>query len=129
MATLNDKVLTEILLYHFIGSEIFSSAIADGQSYVATASTTGPNNAALSILIERSLDGVRINNTSIVTAVDIDASNRVIPVADQVIMSLDIVGHAVVNSNLTSLVDALGAAEGDLVNVLSSDGPFTVFAL
>ncbi len=32
------------------------------------------------------------------------------------------------NSNFTSLVGALSAASGDLVNVLKGDGPFTVFA-
>ena len=61
-------------------------------------------------------------------AADIIGSNGVIHVVDAVIMPLDIVGHAVANSNFSELVGALGAASGDLVAILSGDGPFTVFA-
>jgi uncharacterized surface protein with fasciclin (FAS1) repeats len=41
---------------------------------------------------------------------------------------LNIVQTAVANDDLSSLVAALGAADGDLVNVLSGSGPFTVLA-
>jgi uncharacterized surface protein with fasciclin (FAS1) repeats len=41
---------------------------------------------------------------------------------------LNIVQTAVANDELSSLVAALGAADGDLVNVLSGSGPFTVLA-
>jgi uncharacterized surface protein with fasciclin (FAS1) repeats len=41
---------------------------------------------------------------------------------------LNIVQTAVANEDLSSLVAALGAADGDLVNVLSGSGPFTVLA-
>ena len=41
---------------------------------------------------------------------------------------LNIVETASANSDLSSLVSALGAADGDLVSVLSGAGPFTVLA-
>ena len=126
--TLSDEALTDILLYHVLGATVRSGDIADGQTYVSTASTGSPNGIALSALIEKGTDGVKINNTATVTAVDIEASNGVIHVIDKVILPLDIVGHAAANSSFTSLVGALGAASGDLVSVLSGDGPFTVFA-
>ncbi|MEZ4932356.1 MAG: fasciclin domain-containing protein [Saprospiraceae bacterium] len=124
---LSDAELTEVLLYHVLGAEVKSTDIATGQTYATTAATTGPNNSQLSILIEKST-GVKINNSANVTTADVDATNGVIHIVDQVILPLDIVGHAAANSNFTSLVSTLGAASGDLVNVLSGAGPFTVFA-
>lgn len=127
LATISDAALTEILLYHVVDGELFSNVIADGQTYVSSESATGPNDARLSLLVEKS-SGVTINNNATVITADIEASNGVIHVIDQVLLPLDIVGHASANERFTSLVGALGAAEGDLVSVLSSAGPFTVFA-
>lgn len=124
---LSDAELREVLLYHVLGAEVKSTDLAAGQTYATTAATTGPNGTQLSILIEKST-GVKINNSANVTTADVDATNGVIHIVDQVILPLDIVGHAAANSNFTSLVSTLGAASGDLVNVLSGDGPFTVFA-
>ena len=126
--TLTDAQLTEVLLYHVIDGEVPSSAIAAGLSYASSEAATGPDGSRLSLLLENDGTNVRINNNATVIAADVEASNGVIHVVDQVIMPLDLVGHAVANSNFTSLVGALGAAEGDLVNVLSGTGPFTVFA-
>ena len=126
--SLSDEALTDILLYHVLGATVRSTDIADGQTYVSTLSTGSPSNIALSALVEKGATGVRINNTATVTAADVQASNGVIHIIDKVILPLDIVGHAAANENFTSLVGALGAASGDLVNVLSGNGPFTVFA-
>lgn len=126
--SLSDEALTEILLYHVLGAEVTSGAIAEGQTYATTASENGPNGEQLSILIEKTGANVKINNVANVTTADVSASNGVIHIVDAVIMPLDVVGHAAANSNFTELVGALGAADGDLVTVLSGDGPFTVFA-
>ncbi len=126
--SLSDETLTDVLLYHVLGATVTSGEIVEGQTYVSTASTGSPNNTALSALIEKTGSVVTINQTATVTSADITASNGVIHVIDKVILPLDIVGHAVANSNFTSLVGALGAASGELVSVLSGDGPFTVFA-
>ncbi len=125
---LTDEQLTEVLLYHVLGAEVASTDLQEGQTYATTAAETGPGNTQLSILIEKTAAAVKINGSVNVTAADIDATNGVIHVIDNVILPLDVVGHAAANSNFTSLVSTLGAASGDLVNVLSGDGPFTVFA-
>ena len=126
--TISDEDLTEILLYHVLGGKVTSSQILDGQTYVSTAAATGPNDTALSMLIEKVGGIVTINGSINVSTADIDATNGVIHVVDAVITPLDVVGHAVANSQFSSLVDALGQADGDLVAVLKGDGPFTVFA-
>jgi len=129
LATISDAALTEVLLYHVLGgAKITSGDLADGQTYASTASTYGPDATQLSVLIEKSSNGVVVNGSTNVSTADVDATNGVIHIVDQVLLPLDIVGHASANSNFTSLVGALVAADGDLVTVLSGDGPFTVFA-
>lgn len=127
LATISDAELTDILLYHVVGAEVKSTDLQDGQTYASTASTSGPGGTAVSILIEKGT-GVKVNNAATVTTADIIADNGVIHVIDAVITPLDVVGHASANSNFTSLVSTLAGAPGDLVGVLSGDGPFTVFA-
>lgn len=130
LATISDAALKEVLLYHVLGgAKITSGDLAEGQTYASTASTYGPAGTQLSILIEKSSAGaVVINGDSNVSTADVDATNGVIHIVQKVLSPLDIVGHASANSNFTTLVGALVAADGDLVTVLSGDGPFTVFA-
>ncbi len=124
--TLSDEDLTDILLYHVLSVEVASSQISEGITYVSTASAAGPDKSNLSVQIAKGSDGVSLNNTASVTSTDIIASNGVIHVIDEVILPLDVVGHALANENFTELVNALSAA--DLVPVLQEEGPFTVFA-
>jgi transforming growth factor-beta-induced protein len=127
--TLSDAALTEILLYHVLGGKVASTDLQTGQTYATTAAETGPGDKQLSILIEKAANGsVKVNGSADVTSADVEATNGVIHIVDAVLLPLDIVGHAAANSNFTSLVGALGTANGDLVNVLQGDGPFTVFA-
>lgn len=128
LSTISDGDLTDILLYHVLGGQVNSTDLAEGQTYATTASTAGPNANQLSILIERTPSGVTLNGDAMVLSADVEADNGVIHVIDKVLAPLDIVGHAAANSNFTSLVSALSNAPGDLVNVLSGTGPFTVFA-
>ncbi len=128
LADLTDQELTDILLYHVVPAQVRSVDLQEGQTYASTASTKAPEGNQLSVLIEKSGSGVTLNGASSVIRADISAENGVIHAVDQVIVPLDIVGHATANENFSELVNALTAAPGDLVNVLSSDGPFTVFA-
>lgn len=129
---LSDAQLTEILLYHVLGGEVASTDLQDGQTYASTATATGPNGTQLSVLIEKSTSGVvlrnAVGNAATVTTADVDATNGVIHIVDNVLLPPTVVDHAVANSDFSSLVATLGAASGDLVTVLSGDGPFTVFA-
>ncbi|MEM8907510.1 MAG: fasciclin domain-containing protein [Bacteroidota bacterium] len=124
---LSDQELTNVLLYHVLGNEVPSSAITAGKSYAGTLNETGPGNAALSILIEAG-NQVVINNNATVEQADVEATNGVIHVINRVLLPLDVVDHAIANTDLQTLTGALGDASGDLVNVLKGDGPFTVFA-
>lgn len=129
LATISDEALTEVLLYHvFAGQGIMASEIAEGQTYLQTASENGPDNELLSLLVERDGSTVTLNGSINVTQADIIARNGVIHVIGEVLMPLDVVGHAAANSNFSTLVSALGSADGELVSVLQGDGPWTVFA-
>ncbi len=127
--TVDVATLTDVLLYHVLGNaSIKSTDLQDGQTYASTAAEAGPNGEQLSILIEKTGSAVKVNGSANVSSADVSATNGVIHVIDNVLLPLNVVGHAAANTNFTSLVGALGAADGDLVNVLSGTGPFTVFA-
>ncbi|MEM1320424.1 MAG: fasciclin domain-containing protein [Bacteroidota bacterium] len=126
---LTDAELTDILLYHvFVGQALASTAIAEGQTYLQTASESGPGNERVSALVERAGSAVTINGDINVTSADNVGTNGVVHIISKVMQPLDVVGHAIANSEFTSLVGALGDASGDLVNTLQTTGPFTVFA-
>lgn len=81
------------------------------------------------MLIEKVGIVVMINGDIFVFIFDVDVINGVIYVVNKVIILFDVVGYVVVNSVFFSLVGVLGVVDGDLVNVLKSDGFFIVFVL
>ena len=132
--------LADILTYHVIEGEVdAATAISlDGQS----AGTVNGADIAISVV-----DGsVVINDSATVVTPDVAASNGIIHVIDAVLLPPDfgaeddmaeddmaeedaagtIVDVAVANGSFTTLVAAVQAA--GLVDTLSGDGPFTVFA-
>jgi uncharacterized surface protein with fasciclin (FAS1) repeats len=130
--------LTSILTYHVIAGEVPSSEVVtlDGQSVPTV------NGAEVTISVDG--DTVMVNDAT-VTAVDVEASNGVIHVIDSVLLppagdemtdesmgdSMEdsagtIVDVAVNNGSFQTLVAAVQAA--GLVETLSGEGPFTVFA-
>jgi len=113
--------LTSILTYHVIGAKVMSSDLSTG--YVSTLSNYDDNN--ITMYIETG-SGVMINNSVSVTTADIEASNGVIHVVDKVILPPTVVNIALENDNFTTLVQAV--VKAGLVDALSSEGPFTVFA-
>jgi len=115
------KDLTNILLYHVIGSKAMSKDLTSG--YFPTLSKSGDNNISMYINIE---NGVSINKNTKVTAADIEAKNGVIHVVDKVILPPSVVNIALDNDNFTILVQAV--VKAGLVDALSGKGPFTVFA-
>ncbi len=122
-------VLAEILLNHVISANLTSGDLAGlGAGYTST-NATGAGNNNISIYFNAT-SGVRFNNVSAVTTdgADIEASNGVIHIVDAVIPLPTILSHATANNDFSSLVVALGAADGDLIDVLGGDGPFTVLA-
>ena len=123
-------VLREVLLNHVLNTRVPSSDVSTG--YVKTlgkgsASTTN----TLSMFINASESGVRINGVASVTAFDINANNGVVHVVDAVIGLPTIVTHALANPNFSNLVGALTSpGQPDFVGILSgnTNAPFTVFA-
>ena len=115
------ETLTNVLLYHVIGSKAMSADLSSG--YLTTLATYGGNNISIYVNVD---NGVYINKNTMVTMADIEADNGVIHVVDKVILPPSVVNIALDNDNFTILVDAV--VKAGLVEALSSDGPFTVFA-
>ncbi|MCK3683588.1 fasciclin domain-containing protein [Maribellus sp. YY47] len=115
------ETLTNILLYHVIGSKAMSTDLSSG--YFPTLSTYSGNNISMYIQVD---NGVTINKNTTVTTADIEADNGVIHVVNKVILPPSVVNIAIDNSNFSILVDAV--VKAGLVDALSAAGPFTVFA-
>lgn len=128
--------LSKVLLYHVVSGKVMSTDLSDGM--------TAPTLNGQSIEVDLDM-GVMINKSNVVIA-DIEASNGVIHVIDQVLVpddfvlepmmdemddmsemtDVDIVDIALSDDNFSMLVMLL--QEADLVSALQGDGPFTVFA-
>jgi transforming growth factor-beta-induced protein len=116
---LTEEQLTEILTYHVVSGRLLAADVVE-QTYATT---------LLGADVRIKVDGnsVFLNLTTEVTATDIQASNGVIHVIDQVLLPPgDIPTVAAENAEFSSLVAALTKAE--LVDTLAGEGPFTVFA-
>ncbi len=120
-------VLSQVLLNHVIMADVVSADLISAGAGYAAGSSANASGDNISIYYNTS-NGVRFNNTATVTTADIDASNGTIHIIDAVLGLPDIVDHAIANPEFSSLVAALGAADGDLVSALQGDGPFTVLA-
>ena len=127
VADIPDEALEQTLLNHVISGTVTSSDLINLESGYTSTLASGPANTNISLKFDAT-NGVMFNSASEVTIPDVMASNGIVHVVDQVITLPTVVDHAVNNSNFSSLVAALGAADGDLVNVLSGTGPFTVLA-
>lgn len=121
-----DEELTDLLRYHVLGGAVTAGDIADGDSFAATLSESGPDDSPLSLLINQTDGTVVINDDATVVVPNVFASNGVIHAIDKVLGYQSIVDFATKAEALSSLAGALTAA--DLVGALSADGPFTVFA-
>lgn len=125
---ISDEALSQVLLYHVLGARVAAGDIANGQTYVTTAATNDDGDQ-LSLLIGKDSDGITLNGDTKVTTADVEAENGIIHIIDKVLMPPTVVDLAIDNDETFSeLVDKLQNADGDLVTVLSGDGPFTVFA-
>jgi transforming growth factor-beta-induced protein len=114
----NKEKLASILTYHVVGAKVMAKDVKAG--FVGTV-----NGDKLSLTTK---GGVKVDAANVV-ATDIVGSNGVIHVIDSVIMpgtNKTIVGIAAGNEDFSTLVAAVTAA--GLVETLSGDGPFTVFA-
>lgn len=118
--------LTSVLQYHVLGSVVRASNLTD-DTYATTLNVSGPNATATVIEVDVT-GGVKLNNTSNVVTADVNASNGVIHIIDELITPRNIVELASIDERFTSLVEALTAYNFGFVSVLQGNGPFTVFA-
>jgi transforming growth factor-beta-induced protein len=123
IADLSAEALKPILLYHVVGASAKSSALSTG--YFESLNTTNPGNLGASIFIETG-NGVMINGGTKVSTADIEASNGVIHVIDKVLLPPSVVDFAISNPDFSILVEAV--VKAGLVDALSAEGPFTIFA-
>lgn len=119
-------VLKQVLLYHVVSGKVPSSAVTTG--YVNSLATYANSTANLS-LFANTASGVKINTATVTTA-DVDATNGVVHIIDQVLVPPTVVNHALNNPDFSTLVAALTRSDlgVDYVGTLSGAGPFTVFA-
>lgn len=128
-ATINSLTadqLKSILLYHVLGAKVDAANVPAGPN--AKVVTAGGD----SVFVTKNSAGVFVNGIN-VTQADVNASNGVIHLVSKVILppSGNIVQVAQANSNFSFLVAAVVRASTGTTNVaqiLSSGGPFTVFA-
>ena len=114
-------LLTSILTHHVAGGSVYSTDLSDGMM------VTTLNGTELMVTIDD--NGVMIDN-AMVTVADIAADNGVVHVIDAVLIPENepytVVDIIVDSENHTTLETAVVAA--GLVETLSGEGPFTVFA-
>ena len=118
---LTKEALSPILLYHVLGAKVLAGGIANGQTEVTTAG--GPK-----MYITKNANGVFINGGTKVTTTDLNASNGVIHVLDNVLLDIPskTITKYVVDGDNFSTLESLVIRAG--LDGLLSSGAYTVFA-
>ena len=117
----DNELLTSILTYHVVGGTALSTDLVDG----TTVETL--NGGSVTVTIDT--NGVFINDAQVIVA-DIVADNGVVHVIDAVLLPVvetTTVVDVIVGSEDHTVLELAVVQEG-LVDALSGEGPFTVFA-
>ena len=114
------QILSDILLYHVVSSEVQSSDVTDCMSADAA------NGQPLSFTVGNT---VMVNDAN-VTLADVVTSNGLIHVIDKVLTPSDTPNNIPRTAQCTGIHDSLvaGVIQADLLPTLQGPGPFTVFA-
>lgn len=118
--------LTNLLLNHVLSTEVASTDLTTGyQNTLAT----GPGENTISLFVNTD-GGVVFNGVSspLSDGLDIGATNGVIHLVDFPLNIPNVVEHVVANPDFQSLEDAVLAFETELTDILTGEGPFTIFA-
>ncbi len=112
--------LSEILLYHVLGTEVPSSAVTNG-------AIVQPLSTLNTLKLTATTSGDVYLNQAEVIAVDITASNGVVHVIDAVVLPIETVADLAIDNGFSTLVSAVVKAE--LLPALSDPfSEYTVFA-
>jgi uncharacterized surface protein with fasciclin (FAS1) repeats len=123
----NKDELTKVLLYHVVAGKVTSSEVGGLLGGEVETALAGQK-----IAIGSTSEGVGIKiNESVITAVDIEASNGIVHAIDTILLPSNLNVQTIADlvtsnpdfSTLTAAVNAAG-----LGATLASEGPFTVFA-
>lgn len=129
------ELLAKVLTYHVIsGAAALSTDLTNGQTIATVQGENITINLTGGVFIQDATD-----TDAAVTIADVETSNGVVHVIDKVLLPQEvldalnpplpnIVATAQSVPDLSLLVDALIQADAGLVEVLSGEGPFTVFA-
>ncbi len=119
--------LKNVLLYHVLGAEVFSSQISNGPSSAVTIKPAGISNDN-TVYLSKTFGFIRVNGNSDVIRANINATNGVIHVINKVLLfpTQTIAAIAIPNPDLSTLVAAL--VKTNLAGVFAGSGDFTVFA-
>lgn len=121
-STLDQKALTDVLSYHVFPARVPSDAVPA----MADSALINAGGYGVTALFDTS-DGVVINGYSTVVIADIKTTNGIVHVVDSVLLPPNLVDHAVA-AGLTSLLDTVAAANGNVAGSLSGPSSKTVFA-
>ncbi len=127
VSDIDATTLTNVLLYHVTAGKVMASALNDN-TYITTLNTQGSINSEATVIEVDITGGAKLNNSSNIDAVDIEATNGVIHIIDAVLLPRNIVELAVIDERFTTLVAALSIFGDTITGALSGNGPFTVFA-
>ena len=122
----NPSILEQVLQYHVLNGKVMSGDVTTGSV------PTLLSGASIDVVVDG--NQITLNGLSNVVGADVDASNGVVHLIDEVLIPPtielpkdNIVEIAQATPSLSSLVAALTRFP-DLVTALSSDGTYTVFA-
>jgi uncharacterized surface protein with fasciclin (FAS1) repeats len=119
--------LRNVLLYHVLGAEVFANKIRNGQSSATTIKPAGSANDN-TLYFSKTFNLIKVNGQTEVILPNLDATNGVVHVINDVLLfpTTTIAGVATSNTAFSALVAALVKTE--LVGVFTGAGNFTVFA-
>jgi len=127
ISDINVTALTNLLYYHVLSSKVMSTDLTD-DTYGVTLNTQGTASKERTVLEVDITRGATLNNSANITVANLEATNGVIHVINEVLMPQNIVQIALDDERFTSLVTALSVFGDTLTGALSGAGPFTVFA-
>ncbi len=126
LSDIDNATLTNVLKFHVLGADMKAAGLTD--SYVTTLAD-GPNAKPIVLQVDVT-GGVRFNGSAAPLTTDVSTTNGTVHIIDEVMLPPTTVDLALNNPIFSTLVSALTRSDltTKYVDILSGDGPFTVFA-